>query len=1122
MAIPMMQCNLAQIAAEASFLFERFDEQLFQVDTTQLNEQQTSDRLAHWCQVVTQGDWEKFQQRLEWDGLDLDRVRSVLGTVRFLDSQILPTWTQTLKAIIQTTSNLAIEYKLQDFSNIPIDPENPLPFEGVLLPIVLVARQKLFTHLNSSSSSTDETPLRLLHDEAYLNLERSLLQKLVKLSVKTLEFEFSHSRPLGNSLLSAIAGEQLNTSSKVYYSAFVENLLQDGLLALFQKYPVLARLIATTIDFWVEATAEFLQRLKTDLPQIQQVFSHSQQPQLANLVPTTELGKVLEIEAALSDSHNEHRCVIALTFESGLKLVYKPRDLGLEMVYNQLLDWCNRQGLPLALQVLKVLNYQDYGWMEYVEHLPCADEAAAQRFYQRAGMLLCLTNALGGTDFHFENLIASGEQPMLIDLETLTELRVKPMSDSWETAAAETIANQQIWDSVLRTGLLPLWEFSPNRRLAYDISALGSVDSDEFPALEWRWKSVNTDNMYQGYEAARTPIQLNVAILKGVALSPNNYLDELVIGFEQMYRLLVEQRQALLATTGPLVALKAQQVRFVFRSTKIYWVVVQNSLAPEFLRNGVDWSIELDILSLAFLTAQNQPYAWPILQFELRAMEQLDVPYFRVSADKDTLPLGLEPPIHQYFREPSYSQVLTRLKTLDEKDLTQQVAFIRGAFYAKLAQTPGMQQTLESDTSTLKDADVSQISLLSSEHLLEKSQAIAQEIQEQAIWASDGSVSWVGLGFVPTAECFQLQSLSLNLYDGKCGIALFLAMLDYVSGSSHYRDLALGALHSLRQILQTSDRGLVQRFAREMGIGGATGLGSLIYALVKISKCLQEAKLLEDAHGSANLITPELIAADQQYDVMLGSAGAILGLLALYGETGAPAVLEQALACAQHLLDHRISVDGAPRAWRNSMTSQPLTGFSHGAAGIAYALLRLYAVTHNQVYLEAAAEAIAYERHVFSTVVHNWPDFRSVTALNNQPGFVVSWCHGAPGIGLARLGGLSILQTKEIAQDLEVALQTTQKFSWQGVDHICCGNFGRIEVLLVAAQKLSRPQLQKAAQQQAAWVVARAAQTGTYQLFANLPGHVFSPNFFQGTAGIGYQLLRLAHPETVPSVLLWE
>lgn len=31
----------------------------------------------------------------------------------------------------------------------------------------------------------------------------------------------------------------------------------------------------------------------------------------------------------------------------------------------------------------------------------------------------------------------------------------------------------------------------------------------------------------------------------------------------------------------------------------------------------------------------------------------------------------------------------------------------------------------------------------------------------------------------------------------------------------------------------------------------------------------------------------------------------------------------------------------------------------------------------------------------------------------------------------------------------------------------------------------------------------------------------FAPGFFRGMAGIGYQCLRLAFPDTIPSILLW-
>ncbi|MBW4508058.1 MAG: type 2 lantipeptide synthetase LanM family protein [Scytonematopsis contorta HA4267-MV1] len=1117
----LTQSALTDIVAQASPLSERLNHNLFGIDATEANKKKLSDEhLNYWCQVVASGNWEKFQKRLRWAGWNIDTVRSATGTVKVMDTQTLPGWATTLKEIIQTAHEQSI--KNLKFEA-PIDPKKPVPFEDLLLPACFVARQKLLTRLGFDSLSPDCLPLELLSKEAYLAIERSLLSNLLNLCEKTLELEFSHFRPLGESLLNILLKETKATPNKTYYQEFVQKLLKDGLLSFFQKYPVLGRLIATRIDFWVEATAEFLQYLKADKSEIEQAFIHSQSNVDRVSQSQIELGKVVEIKSNLSDLHKGGRCVIALTFESGLKLVYKPRNLSLEVAFNELLEWCNQQDVLLHFKILKVLNRPTYGWVEYVEQQPCENEAAARRFYQRAGMLLCLLYTLGGNDCHHENLIASGEHLVLIDMETLMHPEQKHLED-FPQATVQMVSNEKFWnDSVLRTGLLPCWDINKDNRIVYDISGLGSIDPQASPWRLLQWKSVNTDNMHQVYQTVTIPVAKNVAILNGMPLSPNDYLEELVEGFRKMYHFLIDKRQFLLGKPSPLATLQAQSVRFIFRATKVYGILLQKTLTPELLQNGIDRSIEMDILARAFLTTENQPKAWSILHSELRAMEQLDIPYFETNSNSDNLTFGLDRPIEEFFVAPSYNQVLSRLQKLDEADLAQQLAIIQGAFYARVARSiselPSNGQPFA--VSTLCKEEEQSLSV-NSEQLLASADTIAAEIYSKAIVEADGSVYWIALSYIPNVERFQLQPLDESLYSGNCGIALFLAALDYLRGSSQYRHLALGALQYTCKVLQSDNADLTQRFAKNISIGGASGLGSIIYSLVKISHFLKEPALVEDALLFAKLITPELIAADQQLDVMGGAAGAILGLLALYHKTGEKTVLDKAVACGQHLLEHRISINGSPKTWK-SFENKPLTGFSHGAAGIAYALLRLYSVTQDSNYLEAASDGIAYESSVFSTKAANWPDFRSFTQQNGQPGFnTVSWCHGATGIGLGRLGGLSILETSEIHQDIEVALQTTHSYSLQGVDHLCCGNLGRCEVLLLGAQKLSRPELLTMAQQKAAWVLARAKLAGGYQLFANLPNHVFNPGFFQGTAGIGYELLRLAYPEALPSVLLWE
>ena len=135
------------------------------------------------------------------------------------------------------------------------------------------------------------------------------------------------------------------------------------------------------------------------------------------------------------------------------------------------------------------------------------------------------------------------------------------------------------------------------------------------------------------------------------------------------------------------------------------------------------------------------------------------------------------------------------------------------------------------------------------------------------------------------------------------------------------------------------------------------------------------------------------------------------------------------------------------------------------------------------------------------------------------PSCAASWCHGAPGIGVARLALLSELQHPLVVPDLETALATTQVPRSQTEDHLCCGSFGRFDILSYAAKTLGRKELSVAASEQAWEVVSRM---DPYRMFpCDVPG-VRNPGFLDGLAGIGYVLLRLVAPHNLPCVLAWE
>lgn len=208
------------------------------------------------------------------------------------------------------------------------------------------------------------------------------------------------------------------------------------------------------------------------------------------------------------------------------------------------------------------------------------------------------------------------------------------------------------------------------------------------------------------------------------------------------------------------------------------------------------------------------------------------------------------------------------------------------------------------------------------------------------------------------------------------------------------------------------------------------------------------------------------------------------------------------------------------------ISAKPLTGFSHGTAGIAWALLELAALTGEERFWTTALAAIDYERSLFSHKVGNWPDLRvfedpgKVTKNNHkEEEFMIAWCHGAPGIGLARLSMLQHVDNVDIRAEIDAALKTTLSEEFVGNHSLCHGVLGNLEFLLQASQTLDDNQLKGEVYRISAMILDSIEKHGW---LCGVPLGVETPGLMTGLAGIGYELLRLAEPERVPSVLALE
>jgi type 2 lantibiotic biosynthesis protein LanM len=1018
---------------------------------------EAEDLLARWCERIARGDWQQFQKRLAWSDWDLDAVRRCLVPGRLPDPAPIPGWLATLQEICAAGESWRNEGE-------------PIPFEELAAPAVAVARRRLANHLAAEGLQ------HLLADEAQRDLERSLAVRLSALAEDALGNAFDRHRggpPHGLAVRLAEAGLRSETH---LYRAFIEERSRrspGGLPIWVRDWPVLARLTAEAVDSWVRNSAEMLGRLRQDAQRIAVSLLGNQDPPL----------RVLRVEAGLSDPHDGLRTVHALTLDGGRQVIYKPKSLGFERVFGDLLAWCGRRGLSLELRAARVLDRGEYGWAELLAPAPCADVAGARRFHRRAGMLLGLLHALGARDAHRENLIACGEHPALVDLEALLAVPLRKWLPRDGAGEAWYEAATRIEHSVLATGLLPRWQDGQRRGDLRNVGGLGG--GQPASSLQLVWRNVNRDEMIRAWREVDVPVQPNVPTLGGEPLAPVAYKAEIAAGFEEIYRLLLRHRDELLASGGLPGGMAGVKARLIFRPTAAYRRLWRRGLREPCLRDGALRSLELDALARVFLEAEARPPLWPLLEAERRALETGDVPRFLVPVDGGRIEAPGGGTVNGALAASCLEALRLRLRGLAEEDLALQLGFIRAA----LGPEP-----------RLREREAHSVDLTAS-GLVEVARGIARRIRDHAIAGRDGSVSWIGPAYLADAV-YELRALGPHLYSGSMGICLFLAALHRVAGGDEERELSLRGVAPLRR---------ASRLSRPQdGIGGLAGLGSILYGLLWIGELLGEPALLAEAHELSAQLSPEEIARDRHLDVVRGAAGALLALLALDRAIPGPnrhghTPLELAGLCADHLLARRTTLANGLRSWPVD-GGPPRGGFAHGAAGICHALLRLYGRTARPELLAAAREGLESERGL----------------LAPEGPRLATWCNGAPGAALGRLGTLDLLDEPGIREEIQRGLAVTRSVPLNPTDSLCCGTMGRVEVLLQAHRISGDDDSPGAARDLVSRALARA---GAGERFETVPagGHsLFDPTLFRGDAGVGFTLLRLAAPEALPCLLLLE
>ena len=1020
-------------------------------------------RLQRWRAATPLRDDDVYQRRLQQDGVTETQLLRMLGEAptHLANRHGAPTeWHRRIVQLYGETASPAGVH-------VPTLKGQAAQLLVLVAPIIRDAKDRFLTLLNGVRDRFPDAPFEPV--DVLGMCTPALELELLALLRRTLVLELNVAREEG--WLSGSTAEER-------FQSFLDRIgRRDSAMAVLTEYAVLSRRLLMAADNWCESCLEVFRRLAEDREVLYQRLGQ-------DLPPDT----VVSCRLGLGDAHFGGRTVAMLVFKSGLRVIYKPRPLAIDAHFQNLLQWLNARGTHPHFKTTTIIDRCSYGWAEFIERRPCHDREALERFYQRLGGYLALLYTLVMTDVHFENIIASGEHPFIIDLETLFH----PHFDVEIPEHAEERAAHALTMSVMRMGLLPRRGWANQESEGIDFTGLGSTTDQLTPRAAQTWEGVGTDAMRVTRRRVKMGSRSNRPTLNGKDVQVFDFAKSVEAGFESMYRLLLAHRAELLADDGPIRCFAEAPTRALLRPTHLYNLMSREATHPDNLRDGLDLDRFLDRL---WGTVERYSYTEPLIPYERSDLWRGDIPHFSARPGSRDVWTSSKQKLVNYFPRSGLDLSLDRIASLCEEDLARQLWFIRASFTSLSVEAGGGKMpSYELDTSAAVPARSA---------LLEKAGAIGDRLSELAI-RGQGDASWLGLA--PLKERYwSLVPLSLDLYSGLSGVLLFLGYLSAIDGRSRHRELA-------QEVRATVLRHLRRDDFKPRNIGAFGDLG-VIHTLVHLGE-MNDPALLDEAEALLFKL-PDYIAEDTDFDILSGAAGCILLMLELDKSRPSSKALEMAVLCAEHLLKTTARTESG-LGWTTPLGPRPLTGLLHGTAGIAWALLRLSAKLKSTRYEDVALQALADERSAFSDEHKNWKDLREEPA---KDGFMVACCHGAPGVGLARLFALPHHDTPEVRAEIRAAVETTRVAGF-GTNHsICHGDFGNLELLTLAMERFGDAELRGERDRLVASIFASLDVEG---ILCGVPQGVEAPGLMVGLAGVGYSLLRLAEPSRIPPLLAFE
>lgn len=856
-------------------------------------------------------------------------------------------------------------------------------------------------------------------------------------------------------------------------------------IKFYNNFPAVFRGILRAILYCSSNFNDFYMRINKDKEVIE-----------TSLCAQVEFSQINNLKSNISDSHCKGKSVYIIDLNNGKKIIYKPHSISNEIAYQELSNYFGIQcGIPMM--TYNGVDRKEYGWTEYVAQAICSDQMELHRYYKRLGIHLFLCYLLNTSDIHAENLVAHGEHPVIVDMETLIGTATQKCSSDLNGEIHKLIRH-----SVLQSGILPFYIWSQEEQEGIDVSAASSRLGQTYPIKVPCIINPFRTDMKIIYKKATSCTSRNLVYLNNKIVLAGDFADHIVEMFQKAYKLAMEKREILDEYIQKFRELK---IRHVMRNSQQYAMVLSSSFHPELT---IDESKRhLFLYSLW----QMQKCDEVIIDSEVMELLQGDIPYFYCIAGEKDLYNGNKKIIKNFFKTTAIEETEKKLNMLNVSDMKRQSSYI----HISLGMTKFADLKKEYDGYS-DEVDCKQFTAISVK-AINMALKYGEELLESAIYSNDKSdVNWIGLKLHDGHRSdWNLKPLNMYFYEGKAGVAFYIHVLKQLSPKKYQEICEILD----KSFFRHTDMMLKTIAVESVDTGALYGEASILlyYELCyKIDKnecyleyCEKQVKILE-----------KYFHMDNKYDLLAGNAGAIILLINLYELTKNHEHLSLAIKMGEYLLK-KSSLSGGMLGWKNDINTNCLAGLSHGGSGFALSYTHLFNVTGEDKYLQVVEDILKYENSLYDEETGDWKDMREENTGDLQTN-ALAWCHGSAGILLARTKMYEMLihtnLSKIIYKDIEQGAKKIMQMGLIKGNCLCHGNFGNVSILKDYGKRLGNVEAESIANSIIKIMVNQLEKEETNFLATS---ERFNPGFMVGATGVYYTLLKNIY-EHLPSVLLLE